>query len=745
MSLANNDTQEASTNVPVQENELSADLQHWFMAAQQGDEDYIKANVSRFATKRNEETRTALMIAAKYDMQEIISILVNEESRMQTDTGLTALAIEITSGHQINPELFERESNIRVRERVDPGFLAAMSDNLDALQFVIQRMGDSTSGESLYLIDICIEYNSVCCLEYLMSVFKNIPSSYIDKLIDLVKRDPTKDHRIVTIINRYKQSIVAINRSATTPPRVKKRSGSTPFVGSSLKRSVSVKVEPTSQSDSSPDAALNQHQSLRAIQNQEQEQRHRYGHGQVYSEIPLHTDTFPLTMADIAPVYDQNIITHTDHKVIAPEPKIEPIADMILSAMPSLPLDSSVYAGFDLGVDEKQLGLDTTVANDLLQPVSDYPGKDVISEADYAVQPKEDLIDDGTGCRDNHKCCIEVACLMMKCDDLEQCNNNLYMQNSALHTELGELRQKIIKLEAQIEQQNTHNELLKKSLEEARSTNSLAGHPHTDMIHLETSIFDLHGITEPEVDNGHLIEKLQMYIMKSRRLEHEIFDLKKKLEESTAKIHALERENIMKGRLNQLLTEDNRRSREQSRCASVISRSESVLSPGNTFMDSMAAGLEDSIMDMITSKLTDRTKLESNILRRKVAELRTDMSQMLDDMVLISSYSMDLLPLSRDGGVYTANLRERARRLERQSTTDSVKILFKRYADLTIDCMTYLKSIRDELNSEDDDLSEPENRSKSRNRSKSKGKAGRAPSRSLFGAILHKIGLGGEG
>lgn len=736
----------ASVDTCTQEPTMDADLQHWFMAAQQGDEDYIRDNVSRFASKRNSDGRTALMIAAQYDMQEVISILIDKEGGQQTSSGLTALAIEITSGHQINPELFQKEGDVPIRDHINPGFLAVMSDNLDALQFIVQSMGDSTSGESLYLLDICIDNNAVCCLEYLLSVFRNIPYSYIDKLLDAVEKKPETEHRIIAILTRYKQSLLAANRSATTPSRVKKRSDSTPFVGSSLKRSTSVKVEPNSQSSSSSDTILSKHQSLRTIQEQEQ----------MRNPIPSHKPVSPLTIADIAPICNQHDDQHgvrgTDQRLIAPPPKIDPVADMILSTTSSFPQDSNAYMGLELGMGEGQLGMNMTLGNDLLQPIIDQPGEDIniIYKADYAMPPGEfpieDAVDDGTRCRDNHRCCIELACWMMKCDDLEQNNTHLYEQNAALHAEVGELRQKIIKLETQLEQRDADNEALKRSLDEAKlaAANALPIRPNDDVVQLEASIFDLHSTNEPEADKGHLVEKLQMYIMKSRRLEHENLDLKQKLEESAARIHALERENMMKGRLNQLLTEDNRRSREQSRCASVISRSESVLSPGNTFMDSMAVGLEDSIMEMITSKLTDRTKLESNILRRKVAELRADMSHMLEDIMIISSYSMDLLPLPRDGGVYTANLRERANRLERQSNTDSVKVLFKRHADLVIDCMTYLKSVRDGLHPDEDEPSEPDGRSKSRNRSKSRGKTGRAPSRSLFGAILHKIGLGGE-
>lgn len=237
----------------------------------------------------------------------------------------------------------------------------------------------------------------------------------------------------------------------------------------------------------------------------------------------------------------------------------------------------------------------------------------------------------------------------MKYDDLEENNTYLYEKNSALHSEIGELKQNIIKLKAQIEQQNADNEALRKSLEDARSAPTLSALPGHTSGHPEMDASTLHSTEEPELDEGNMIGKLQMYIMKSRRLEQENRALKQRLEDCVAKIHALERENTMKGRLNQLLTEDNKRSREQSRCTSVISRSESVLSPSNTFMDSMTVGLEDSIMDMITSKLTDRTKLEANVLRRKVAELRADMSQMLEDLMIISSYSMDLLPPSCAG------------------------------------------------------------------------------------------------
>lgn len=721
MSSATVTTSGASESTGIQKPAMPDDLHHWFLAAQQGDEDYIRGNISRFALKRNHEGYTALMLAAKYDIPEVISILVDKEGGEQTAAGLTALALQITSGHPINLELFAREGNIHVSSHVDPMFLAAMFDNIDALQFIVQNMGDSTSGESLYLLDICIEYNSVCCFEYLMTTFTNIPSFYINKLISIVEKRPNVDQRIISILQRYKPSLTSVNRSATTPPRTKKKSDPVPLVGSSLKRSVSATIDPNSQESSSPDAVLGKLQPVQEIQMQD-------------SMLPPQT-TSPLTMADIAPLHDQ----YDDHpatrdlmqRCIVPQPRVDPAAAMILSTTPSLPLTSNV---------DIETGLDTASNLDLLKPTVDKP------KAEYVPPPGglhiEESTGDDPGCRDNHRCCIDLACFMMKCDDLEQNNTCLYEQNIALHTEIGELKQKVIRLEAKIEQQNADNEALKKTLEETKSASTQPALLDNENTQSEANLFDLHDMGEPMLEEGNLVGKLQMYIMKTRKLQQENRVLKQKIDSHTARIHALERENTMKGRLNQLLTEDNKRSREQSRCTSVISRSESVLSPNNTFMDSMAVGLEDSIMDMITSKLTDKTKLESNILRRKVAELRTDMSQMLEDIMIISNYSVDLLPLSYDGGVYTANLRERATRLERQANTDSVKILFKRHADLAIDCMTYLKSIRDELRPDEEDL--PESRSKSRNRSKSKAKTGRASSRSLFGAILHKMGLGGE-
>lgn len=728
MSSATIATPGPSLGTHNQEPVMSDELQRWFMAARQGEEDYIKSHISEFGLKRNHEGHTALMIAAKYDVPEIISILVNKEGGEQTDGGLTALALQITSGHPINLELFQKEGNIQVRSHVEPAFLAVMVDNVDALQFIIQNMGDSTSGESLYLLDICIDNNSVCCFEHLMTAFTNIPNSYINKLISIVEKKLDVNPRIISILRRYKPSLTSVSRSATTPPRTKKKSEPVPLVGSSLKRSVSATVDPNSQDSSSPDPMLGKLQSPREAP--------------VASLPPPPQTTSPLTMTDIAPLRDQddvhNVSRGPTKRYTAQCSRVDPMTDMILSTTPNFPQDSNAYMDTGVGTD--------TLSNDLLKSVADQLDTDLAYKADYGLLPGKlplaEGIDDDNGCRDNHKCCIEYACLLMKYDDLEQNNTYLYDKNSALHSEIGELKQNIIKLKAQIEQQNADNEALRKSLEDARSAPTLSALPGHTSGHPEMDASTLHSTEEPELDEGNMIGKLQMYIMKSRRLEQENRALKQRLEGCVAKIHALERENTMKGRLNQLLTEDNKRSREQSRCTSVISRSESVLSPSNTFMDSMTVGLEDSIMDMITSKLTDRTKLEANVLRRKVAELRADMSQMLEDLMIISSYSMDLLPPSCAGGVYTANLRERAIRLEKQANTDSVKVLFKRHADLVIDCLTYLRSIRDESRSYEEEF--PESRSKSRSRSKNKSRMGRASSRSLFGTILHKIGLGGE-
>ncbi|EFO61725.1 Hypothetical protein GLP15_2234 [Giardia lamblia P15] len=729
-------TPEASLDMYNQEPVMSDELQHWFMAARQGEEDYIKSHVSEFALKRNHEGYTALMIAAKCDVPEIISILVNKEGGEQTDAGLTALALQIASGHPINLELFQKEGNIPARRHAAPAFIAAMVDNVDALQFVIQNMGDSTSGESLYLLDICIDNNSICCFEYLMTAFTNIPNSYINKLINIVEKKLDVSPKIISILRRYKPSLTSVSRSATTPPRTKKKSGSVPLIGSSLKRSVSATIDPNSQDSSSPDPVLGKLQSPREAP--------------VSASLPSPPQTTsPLTMTDIAPLRDQddvhNISRGSIQRHTAPRLRIDPVADMILSTTPSFPPDSNTYMDTGVVINTEQLEADT-LGNDLLRPVANQLSTGLAYEADYEPLPGElplkEGIDDDNGCRDDHRCCIEFACLLMKCDDLEQNNTHLYEQNSALHSEIVELKQNIIKLKAQIEQQSADNEVLRKSLEDARSAPIFSALQEHVSGHLEMNASTLHSIEEPELKEGSMVGKLQTYILKSRRLEQENRALKQRLEDCTARIHALERENTMKSRLNQLLTEDNKRSREQSRCTSVISRSESVLSPGSTFMDSMAVGLEDSIMDMITSKLTDRTKLEANVLRRKVAELRTDMSQMLEDLMIISSYSMDLLPPSCAGGVYTANLRERATRLEKQANTDSVKVLFKRHADLVIDCLTYLRSVRDESRSYEEDF--PESRSKSRSRSKGKSRMGRASSRSLFGTILHKIGLGGE-
>lgn len=74
------------------------------------------------------------------------------------------------------------------------------------------------------------------------------------------------------------------------------------------------------------------------------------------------------------------------------------------------------------------MGTDT-LSNDLLKPMADQLDADLAYKADYGLLPGKPLaegIDDNNGCRDNHKCCIEYACLLMKYDDLEENNTYLY-------------------------------------------------------------------------------------------------------------------------------------------------------------------------------------------------------------------------------------------------------------------------------------------------------------------------------
>lgn len=342
-------------------------------------------------------------------------------------------------------------------------------------------------------------------------------------------------------------------------------------------------------------------------------------------------------------------------------------------------------------------------------PPKNLPSRSAVaSQSSQLMDPTHSVVVEDN-CRDTHRCCQRICLFQEAQQELELDNARLRNDNSDLQEKMFRISKEVLSMRTELQNAQEENLALRCKLEE-----------------LQNKMVFTSSVVEPDLTGSviasgleragssgqqSMVKKLSECFTRIRRLERERFELEQKLNDRDSEIRKLQRDNDLKRQLNSMLSEDNRRSRDQSRHASLLLSS--VMSPGHSMMNSVIEG-------SIHESMMAQQRTEGSRLRRKVAELRALVQTMTDDIARISKLAVDLLPTSCSGGVHVANLRTRAEMA--RNGEDDPRVMFRRYADLTIDCLTYLESQNEER---------PQASSPKRS----------ASNRTLFGVLVAKLGF----